>query len=93
LNGSHILADAGGAVVVERRTPVVTVFETAKDAVVNISSTQIVKIRSPLGMDQFFSSMAGQSIGSGIDFHIALIGRGPGDRLRPSGGVKYTHHE
>jgi serine protease Do len=32
-----------------RRTPVVEVFESARDAVVNISSTQIVTVRSPFG--------------------------------------------
>ena len=30
-----------------RRTPVVEVFETSKDAVVNISSTEIVQVRDP----------------------------------------------
>ena len=36
-----------------RRTPVVRVFEQCKDAVVNISSTQIVQMRS-FGFDPFF---------------------------------------
>lgn len=60
-----------------RRTPVVEVFEASKDAVVNISSTQIVEIRSP--WDRFFD-MPGMepgrlykqtSVGSGFVIHPA----------------------
>ena len=38
----------------QRRTPVVTVFEASQGSVVNISSTQIVELRSPLGFDRMF---------------------------------------
>ena len=34
-----------------RRTPVVTVFEHARNSVVNISSTHIVRVDSPFGFD------------------------------------------
>jgi len=66
-----------------RRTPVVSVFENCKDAVVNISSTQIIEVRSPLGFDRFFNDMFDlprrgptrqfrrQSVGSGFVIHPA----------------------
>ncbi len=67
-----------------RRTPVVVVFEAAKDAVVNISSTQIIETRSPLGFDRMFEeffdlpSRRGftrrfkrTSVGSGFVLHAA----------------------
>lgn len=64
-----------------RRTPVVEVFEGAKDAVVNISSTQIVKVRSPFGIDEFFNDIFDlptrprqfkrTSVGSGFVLHQA----------------------
>ncbi len=37
-----------------RRTPVVDVFESSKESVVNIASKQIVQYRSPLGIDDMF---------------------------------------
>jgi serine protease Do len=37
-----------------RRTPVVDVFEANRDAVVNISSTEIVTMRDPMGLDRMF---------------------------------------
>ena len=65
----------------QRRTPVVEVFDGAKDAVVNISSTQIVKTRSPFGIDQFFNDIFDlptrprqfkrTSVGSGFVLHQA----------------------
>ncbi len=43
-----MLAAAGGPdELARRRTPVVEVFESARDAVVNISSTRIVEVRDP----------------------------------------------
>src|SRR5688572_25396343 len=36
-----------------RRSPVVEVFERSRDAVVNISSKEIVTVRDPFGMDRF----------------------------------------
>jgi len=65
----------------QRRTPVVTVFEIAKDAVVNISSTQIVEVRSPFGANRFFEDFfdlprrtrqyKSTSVGSGFVLHEA----------------------
>ncbi len=40
-----------------RRTPVVEVFEAARDAVVSISSTEIVTIRSGSAIDSFFDDL------------------------------------
>jgi serine protease Do len=62
-----------------RRTPVVEVFEAARDAVVNISSTAIVEVRDPF--DQFFEGIFDRrrrarprqykstSVGSGFVIH------------------------
>ena len=40
-----------------RRTPVVEVFEQARDAVVNISATQVIQVRSFNPFDQLFEDM------------------------------------
>ncbi|MAG17017.1 MAG: hypothetical protein CMJ21_03005 [Phycisphaerae bacterium] len=64
---------------VDRRTPVVRVFEQSRNAVVNISTTQIVQLRDPLGFDlfeQFFHmprrrTFRRQSVGSGFVLHEA----------------------
>ncbi|MDP7348694.1 MAG: trypsin-like peptidase domain-containing protein, partial [Phycisphaeraceae bacterium] len=64
---------------VNRRTPVVRVFEQSRNAVVNISTTQIVQLRDPLGFDlfeQFFHmprrrTFRRQSVGSGFVLHEA----------------------
>ena len=50
-------AQEEGVSLARRRTSVVTVFEGAKDAVVNISSTRIVEVRSPWGMDRFLEDL------------------------------------
>jgi serine protease Do len=57
-----------------RRSPVVEVFEEARDAVVNISSTQVVEVRHPF--DQFFDRRRSRprqykntSVGSGFVIH------------------------
>jgi serine protease Do len=62
-----------------RRTPVVEVFEAARDAVVNISSTEIVEVRDPF--DRFFEGIFDRrprsrprefkstSVGSGFVIH------------------------
>jgi len=67
----------------QRTTPVVRVFQNCKDAVVNISSTHIVKVASPYGFDDVFEEFfnlqrRGQtryrkysSVGSGFVFHEA----------------------
>ncbi|MCC6579418.1 MAG: trypsin-like peptidase domain-containing protein [Phycisphaeraceae bacterium] len=67
-----------------RRTPVVKVVQATRDAVVNISSTQIIEYRSPMGFDdlfqQFFDSPGNPlrqrvqqykatSVGSGFVIH------------------------
>ena len=67
-----------------RRSPVVEVFEQAKDSVVNISSTQIINVRSSLGIDSFFEELFDfpvrrprvrtfrqESVGSGFVLHPA----------------------
>ncbi len=57
-----------------RRTPVVVVFEAARDAVVNISSTEVVEVRDRF--DRFFGRRRAQprrlertSVGSGFVIH------------------------
>ncbi len=40
-----------------RRSPVVQVFERTKNAVVNISTTQIIQVRSSLIFDSLFDEM------------------------------------
>ncbi len=57
-----------------RRTPVVEVFEAARDAVVNISSTEVVEVRDPF--DRLFDRRRGRprrmertSVGSGFVIH------------------------
>ena len=40
-----------------RRTPVVDVFQSCKDSVVNISSTQIIKVQSNSGIDSLLEQM------------------------------------
>jgi serine protease Do len=64
-----------------RRTPVVTVFEAARNSVVNISSTHIVQVDSPFGFDRMFDDFFNRqprgrvrqyrSVGSGFVFHEA----------------------
>lgn len=64
-----------------RRTPVVEVFEACKNAVVNISTTQVIQIRSPFLFDQNFDQLfeipnlprtrelKQTAVGSGFVFH------------------------
>lgn len=64
-----------------RRTPVVEVFESCKDAVVNISTTQVIQIRTPFLFDTPFDQMFDvpngprtrelktTAVGSGFVFH------------------------
>jgi serine protease Do len=70
--------DEDAAALARRRTPVVEVFENSRDAVVNISSTQIVQVRNPFGLegmfDDFFDRSPAQqykvnSVGSGFVIH------------------------
>ncbi|MBU0637454.1 MAG: trypsin-like peptidase domain-containing protein [Planctomycetes bacterium] len=72
-------AAAGDEPSQRRRTPVVEVFEKARDAVVNISTTRIVRVRSlrfPSMFDEIFDfgmprmqNRRIQSIGSGVIVH------------------------
>ncbi len=81
LAGASITSAVESDHVLARRTPVVEVFAAAKDTVVNISSTQIVEIRSPFGLDQFFEDVFDlprkprqfkqTSVGSGFILHPA----------------------
>ncbi len=64
-----------------RRTPVVDVFERSRDAVVNISATEIIEARGPAGLDRLFQEFFDfptrpearqyrrQSVGSGFVIH------------------------
>ena len=62
-----------------RRTPAVEVFERASTSVVNISTTQMIAVRSPFGIDRFFEELfefpsrrySRQSVGSGFVLHSA----------------------
>ena len=66
-----------------RRTPVVDVFESTRDSVVNISSTQVIEVRSPFGFDSLFDfrfegpeygrrrQIKQTSVGSGFVLHAA----------------------
>ena len=64
-----------------RRTPVVGVYQEAKNAVVNIASTRIVELRSPRGIHRFFDELFDlparrrrykrKSVGSGFVLHEA----------------------
>lgn len=67
-----------------RRTPVVDVFQACKDSVVNISSTQIIKVQSNSGIDSLFEQLFDlpapnrpskeirqTSVGSGFVIHSA----------------------
>ncbi|MBH04780.1 MAG: hypothetical protein CMJ20_00510 [Phycisphaeraceae bacterium] len=62
-----------------RRTPAVEVFEQASTSVVNISTTQMIAVRSPFGIDRFFEELfefpsrrySRQSVGSGFVLHSA----------------------
>ena len=70
-----VLAAAGGPdELARRRTPVVEVFESTRDAVVNISSTEIVEVRDPF--DRLFDRRRSHprrlkrtSVGSGFVIH------------------------
>src|SRR5690606_22019398 len=78
-------APVRGEVDPRRVTPVVKVFEATRDSVVNISSTQVIEVRSPFGFDSFFdfgfdpfSDLRGRqrritrtSVGSGFVLHEA----------------------
>ncbi|MCG3128548.1 MAG: hypothetical protein CHACPFDD_03437 [Phycisphaerae bacterium] len=61
-----------------RRTPVVEVFEKCRDAVVNISTTRLIQVRSPFGFDSIWDEMFDlprsrtqqvSSVGSGFVVH------------------------
>src|SRR5690606_38120505 len=66
-----------------RRSPVVDVFEAVKPSVVNISTTQIISVRSPMGLEGFFDDFfdmprrnrvreyRSTSVGSGFVLHPA----------------------
>ena len=66
-----------------RRTPVVEVFEATRDSVVNIASTQVIEVRSPFGLYDFFDmrdpfldgprrrQIQRTSVGSGFVLHSA----------------------
>ncbi len=79
IGASPVATAAGQDTLNRRRTPVVEVFETSKDAVVNISSTEIVQVRDPFDrlferlFDPAFRSRTRQykrtSVGSGFVIH------------------------
>ena len=51
------LSDAVTSDIVRRRTAVVEVFERVKESVVNISTTQIIEVRSSFGFDSLFNEL------------------------------------
>ena len=66
-----------------RRSPVVQVFESCRDAVVNISSKEIITVRDPFGFDSIFDDF----FNSGSPFR----GPGPGPGNGGGGGERqYT---
>ena len=78
-----VRAQSESQAIARRRTPVVEVFQKAKDAVVNIATTQIIEVRDdPFGFDGFFDfpmfpgrphtrKFKATSIGSGFVLHPA----------------------
>ena len=81
LRGSVVLAHPPEDKQYRRRTAVVDVFEAARDSVVNVSTTEIVEIRSPFGIptpfEGFFEMprsrrrIERESVGSGFVLHPA----------------------
>ncbi|MAE65348.1 MAG: hypothetical protein CMJ18_13840 [Phycisphaeraceae bacterium] len=75
-------AEAAEARRAARRSPVVEVFEGSRNAVVNISTTRVLKVRSLFGFDAFFDDLFDipdprpgarrhHSLGSGVVMHDA----------------------
>src|SRR5688572_3205794 len=74
-----------------RRTPVVDVVESCRDAVVNISSKEIITVRNPLGFDSIFEEffdVPGRN-GAGGD---GRGGRGERQVTRTSVGSGFVIH-
>jgi len=72
-----------------RVTPVVKVFRTCKDAVVNISSTRVVTIRSsPFGFDSIFDEIFDHPLRR----DVKTTGLGSGFVLHPSGYIVTNAH-
>lgn len=76
----------------QRRTPVVAVFEAAKDSVVNIASTQIVQMRSPSGMDRLFEQLFDLPTASPFSRRYQRTSVGSGFVLHPSGYIVTNAH-
>lgn len=74
-----------------RRTPVVEVFESCREAVVNISSTQIVKVQSPLGIGSLFDDLFDMpNLGRARELRRTSVGSG--FVIHPSGYVVTNAH-
>ncbi|MCX5660666.1 MAG: trypsin-like peptidase domain-containing protein [Planctomycetota bacterium] len=79
-----------------RRSPVVEVFQSCKDAVVNISATQIIKVQSPMGIDSLLEEMfdlpggGGGSVGRTQEYKATSVGSG--FVLHPAGYIVTNAH-
>lgn len=80
-----------------RRSPVVEVFQSCKDAVVNISATQIIKVQSPRGIDSLLEEMFDLPGGSlpgapGRTQEYKATSVGSGFVLHPAGYIVTNAH-
>ncbi len=75
-----------------RRTPVVEVFEAAASSVVNISSTQIVQVRSPFGFDSVFDRLFDLPSQSPFRRRYKQTSVGSGFVIHPTGYIVTNAH-
>jgi len=79
-----------------RRSPVVEVFEHCRDAVVNISCTEIVEQRDPFGIgsifEDFFQSPGGPRGGGGGTRQFTRTSVGSGFVIHPDGYIVTNAH-
>ncbi|MBY0586922.1 trypsin-like peptidase domain-containing protein [bacterium] len=75
-----------------RRSPVVEVFEKTKNAVVNISTTQIIQVRSSMIFDSLFDEMFDFPTGAGPTRELKRTAVGSGFVIHPSGYIVTNAH-
>src|SRR5262245_41498771 len=80
-----------------RRSPVVQVFESCRDAVVNISSKEIITVRDPFGFDGIFDDFftrggPGSPPGSGGERQYTRTSVGSGFVIHPDGYIVTNAH-
>ena len=73
-----------------RITPVVEVFNRCKDAVVNISSTQVIKVQSPFGADNLFDQFLDMPGLAPQEYRATSVGTG--FVIHPSGYIVTNAH-